>query len=244
MKPNVFFSYCAKTTTTPSFDWMNGTQPAQYYARVIADNNGQQSTSSILKFYTCFGAAPTNVTDVVPASGDHFYTTTHNMSVTLQWTLSEWEPSPCGDTVASTAKCDVYLSQSSEAEEVVASGVSCVSKTKQIVVASIGTWFWRVVPTMQGDRLASSPIYTFVVNGCGDGIINETAEECDGGDNCNVDCTCATHWVPATPRGVDCVPQCNDGVVVGSENCDSSIGCSTLNVCSVFPHFIHSFLRG
>jgi cysteine-rich repeat protein len=53
---------------------------------------------------------------------------------------------------------------------------------------------------------------------CGDGIVNQDSEECDGGDDCAADCK----KVPPPPP-----PSCGDGIVnQSSEECDGGDDCT------------------
>lgn len=66
---------------------------------------------------------------------------------------------------------------------------------------------------------------------CGDGKVNQVAEQCDGGPNCTVGCTCVT---PAyTPSGTGCVgpPRCGDWNIDAGEQCDSGQNCNASCQC-------------
>ncbi|MFC1687405.1 NEW3 domain-containing protein [Patescibacteria group bacterium] len=70
------------------------------------------------------------------------------------------------------------------------------------------------------DIFANNDFGNYVTSYCGDGVVNQESEECDGTDgvgenqSCTNDCTLVNH------------AYCGDGIVNGEEQCDGSEGCT------------------
>eukprot|EP00727_Mastigamoeba_balamuthi_P000178 m51a1_g10157 putative serine-threonine protein (787) ;mRNA; f:20252-22958 len=64
-----------------------------------------------------------------------------------------------------------------------------------------------------------------VAPGCGNGVVETSLEDCDGGTGCSA-CHCSLGWAPTSPASAGCVPECGDGRVVGGEECDGGAFCA------------------
>jgi hypothetical protein len=89
-------------------------------------------------------------------------------------------------------------------EAVIISLHMAVTIRSEVVVVAINTT----------DRSIVRRVLTF----CGNGAV-ELREQCDGTEFCAETCECEAGFVSQKGR---CVPDCGDGLVVGSEQCDSS----------------------
>lgn len=171
-------NHAFQTSVTNTFVF-SGFPLGLVYWRMTAKNQQVQGTtySAVWYFYTCPGATHTTET-MTPNDGMTDSTPTGTKTLTLSWSFLNWSPVPCGDDIKTETTFSVFLSNdlSQLNQSLVQSGIPWTTPQKEVTVG-VGTWYWKVVPTLQGTDLAAS-VSSFTIRGCGDGWVNVTSEEC------------------------------------------------------------------